>query len=76
MGLVVAAGVGAELALDPQVFDEGRELPASAAGRSSAAGAALLEGLAGALATGQLGQAQLQQAAELTQQQGVVVGVK
>jgi hypothetical protein len=27
VGLIVAAGVGAELALDPQVFDKGVQLP-------------------------------------------------
>ncbi len=49
---------------------------ASAAGSGSAAGGALAGDLAGVLATRQLGQTQLQQAAKLAQQQGVVVGGK
>ncbi|MNS59333.1 hypothetical protein D3C72_922880 [compost metagenome] len=33
MGLIVAAGMRAELALDPQVFDKGRELPRQGGGQ-------------------------------------------
>ena len=65
MGLVVAAGVRAELALDPQVFDEGRQLVGQCSRQGLGGWWRLGGDLAGVPATRQLGQTQLQQAAKL-----------